>query len=52
MKRTPKEWEAYQRKKGLFYRIYFWKFDARKKDNKVLLKTKITLKDFEDKYII
>jgi len=50
MKKIPKEWVSYQNKKGIAYLTYFWKFDARKKENKIPLKTKITLKEFEDIY--
>ncbi len=49
IKKTPKEWLKFQTKKGVAYLAYFWKFDENE-ENKVPLKTKITLQEFENIY--
>ena len=50
MKKTPKDWINYQRNKGLAYITNAWLFDTTIKENKIPLKTKIALKEFEKIY--
>ena len=52
MKKTPKEWRAYHHKKGISYRTFSWTFDARVKENKISLKTKMTEREFFNKYVL
>lgn len=52
MKKTPKEWLDYQKKRYIKINTFHWKFDETKEENKIPLQTKITLKEFKKIYCL
>jgi len=51
IKKTPREWIENLKNKNQVCLLLVWKLDARRKENKKSLKSKISFREFTNKYV-